>query len=66
MGKAQAPAAPNAAALTPAELAQLLVAARGKSTAEQIEQDLVAGAPHNRDGTLHLVHYTAWLAGQVR
>lgn len=59
-------AAPNPAALTPAQLAQVLAAARGKTTVEHIEQDLVDGAPHNPDGTIHLVHYTAWLASQVK
>jgi hypothetical protein len=56
----------NPTSLTAAQLAMVLSKAGGKVTAQQIEQDLAAGAPRNSDGTLHLVHYTAWLAGQVR
>lgn len=55
----------NPAALTPAELLKVLTAAGGKPTAEHLDEDLAAGAPTHADGTLHLVHYTAWLASQV-
>ncbi len=53
-------------ALTVKELASVLSKASGKrATQVQIRKDLKAGAPKNKDGTIHLVHYTAWLAGQV-
>ena len=48
------------------ELAQLLSTAGGVAiTVAQIETDIEAGAPCNADGTLHLVHYTAWLVAQA-
>lgn len=53
----------NPAALTAGELAELLSRAGGREiSAQQILSDLTAGAPANADGTLHLVHYAAWLA----
>jgi len=55
----------NPAALTQAQLITVLAAAGGKSSAEDLQQDLAAGAPANPDGTIHLVHFTAWLASQV-
>jgi len=56
----------NPAALTSAELANLLSKAGGRAIAPTlIEEQLAAGAPRNADGTLHFVHFTAWLAGQV-
>lgn len=46
--------------------AELLSAAGKRSiTAEQLREDIAAGAPTNGDGTLHLVHYAAWLASQA-
>ena len=33
-------------------------------TDAMIQADVEAGAPKNADGTLNLVHYTAWLAQQ--
>ncbi|MDX1961607.1 MAG: hypothetical protein SFX18_00550 [Pirellulales bacterium] len=52
--------------LTPAQLAQLLAKVAGqKVSPERITQDVAAGAPTNPDGTLHLVHYTAWLVGAI-
>jgi hypothetical protein len=56
----------NPAALTPGELASALSKAGAQITEEQVKQDLAEGAPTNADGTLHLVHYAAWLAGQVK
>jgi hypothetical protein len=35
-------------------------------TDDEIEADLAAGAPKNSDGTLNLLHYTAWLATSKR
>ena len=56
----------NPAALTVADAAKILTAAGGGAvTAEMIQADLDAGAPTNADGTLNLVHYTAWLAREV-
>lgn len=58
--------APNPAALTTEQLAELLTKACGRKLAPAtIHTHVAAGAPTNADGTLHLVHYTAWLAGQV-
>jgi hypothetical protein len=34
-------------------------------TEEMIRADLAAGAPVNTDGTINLVHYTAWLAREI-
>lgn len=69
MAKKKAPAASpklNPAALSIGDLATLLSKAGGrKVTVQMIREDLQAGAPANADGTLHLVHYTAWLASQV-
>lgn len=57
----------NPAALSPAELAAILVKAGSKSATEElIRRHLAMGAPTNPDGTMHLVHYTAWLARQVK
>lgn len=59
-------AAPNAQALSAAELARLLTqAGGGHVSAADIARDVEAGAPTNPDGTLHLVRYAAWLASQV-
>ena len=53
----------NPQALTPAAAAQLLSKAGCRPvTAEQVESDIVAGAPTNADGTLSLVAYCAWLS----
>ena len=55
----------NPAALSIPALARLLSAAGGQRiTIEMIEADLATGAPTNPDGTIHLVHYAAWLVGQ--
>lgn len=49
--------------LKPAELTKLLAqAGAGEVRAKQIAEDVERGAPTNKDGTLHLVHYAAWLA----
>jgi hypothetical protein len=65
MGNKNQPVDPNR--LTPAQAAKLLsAAAKIKIPVEQIEQDLADGAPANSDGTLNLVHYAAWLAGEMR
>lgn len=30
-------------------------------TEEHLREDIAAGAPTNADGTVNLIHYTAWL-----
>lgn len=53
-------------AIRPADLARLLTAASGRAvSADAIRAHLAAGAPANADGTINLVHYLAWLVGQV-
>jgi len=48
--------------MTPAEMAMLLRHSSGMPlTEEMIRQDIADGAPTNVDGTMNLVHYTAWL-----
>lgn len=54
------------AALTPAQLADLVTkAAKKQFTVAAIEKDIADGAPTNGDGTIHLVNYSAWLVAQV-
>ena len=49
-------------AMTLTDAARLLSAAGGAAvTVDMLESDVAAGAPTNGDGTLNLVHYTAWL-----
>ena len=53
----------NPTAMSPRELARLLTNSGAGGTGEdQVRSDLAAGAPVNPDGTLNLIHYTAWLA----
>lgn len=48
-------------------ISRLLSAAGGKKiTPDQIETDLAAGAPIDREGRINLVHYTAWLLKEVQ
>lgn len=49
------------ARLAPADVAAVLSKAGGKVTESQVRQDLAEGAPANADGTIHLIHYAAWL-----
>lgn len=56
----------NPAALTPAELAAVLSACGSKTTESDVAQAVAAGAPSHPDGTIHLIHFAAWLAGQVQ
>ncbi len=56
----------NPASLTTIQLAQILTGFSGNPVGVmQIERDLREGAPTNDDGTIHLVHYTAWLVRMV-
>jgi hypothetical protein len=58
--------APKLTALTVEQVARLLSAAgERRLTEEMVRADLDAGAPANADGTIHLVHYAAWLARQA-
>ena len=56
----------SSTALTVAQIAKLLSAAGGRRiTEEMIQADIDAAAPVNPDGTVNLVHYTAWLVREV-
>lgn len=56
----------NPNALTVAQAARLLSRAGASPITEaMIEADLAAGAPANRDGTINLVHYAAWLVREM-
>ncbi len=67
MAKEPKPEAVDPAKLAPEQLAKLLSHAGGKPLAPAvIKADVAAGAPTNKDGTLHLVRYTAWLAEQIQ
>ena len=63
---AEADAKLNPTALPVAEAARLLSAVGGQAvTVEMLEADVAAGAPTNADGTLNLVHYSAWLVREM-
>ena len=54
---------PTPLALTVPQLAKILSAVGGRQISEKmIRADIDASAPSNPDGTMNLVHYTAWLA----
>jgi len=40
----------------------LSTVSEARITKEMVQADLADGAPTNRDRTINLVHYTAWLA----
>lgn len=53
-------------ALSPAQAARILAAAgQRRITEAMVLADLEAGAPANADGTINLIHYTAWLSWQA-
>ena len=53
-------------ALAVEDAAKILSAAAGRAISlATIREDIEAGAPVNADGTLNLVHYAAWLVGEV-
>jgi hypothetical protein len=53
-------------ALSVADAARLLSRVGGQAVSERaIQADLAAGAPTNPDGTVNLVHYTAWLVREM-
>jgi hypothetical protein len=56
----------NPAALQLVDAAKLLSAvSKTPVTIEMLHADVLAGAPTNPDGTLNLVHYTAWLVKEM-
>ncbi len=57
----------NPSAMTAEQLAAVLRGggAGGAATAEAIARHQATGAPANADGTVNLVHYTAWLIRQI-
>ena len=56
----------NPNALTLPDAARLLTRVGGQPvTVEMLQRDLTAGAPVNPNGTLHLVHYAAWLLREM-
>lgn len=44
-----------------AQAVKLLKSAGAKVTRTLIKADIADGAPTNDDGTINLIHYTAWL-----
>ena len=57
---------PNLAALSVDQVAALLRHAGSQHiTTDAIRADIAAGAPANRDGTIHLVCYAAWLTREL-
>jgi hypothetical protein len=57
---------PSLTGLTVGQAAKVLSAAGGRRiTEEELRADIDAGAPVNSDGTINLVHYTAWLVREV-
>ena len=57
---------PSLTALTVAQAAKVLSAAGGRRiTEDMLRADIDAGAPVNADGTINLVHYTAWLVKEM-
>ena len=62
---ADEPINPNA--LTVSQLARLLTRAGSSPVTEaMIEMDVAAGTPTNRNGTINLVHYGAWLVRNMK
>jgi len=56
----------NPQALSVGNLARILTASgRQPVSVEMIRADIDGGAPLNRDGTMDLVHYAAWLVKEM-
>ena len=56
----------NPSALALADAARLLSKVGGQTVnAAMLQADIAAGAPTNVNGTLNLVHYTAWLVREM-
>lgn len=43
----------------------LLKSGARNMTEEKVRSDINAGAPVNSDGTLNVIHYTAWIAKEI-
>ena len=57
---------PKITALTPDQAAKILAAAGSRRITEaMVWADIASGAPTNADGTVNLVHYTAWLVKEM-
>jgi hypothetical protein len=57
----------NPNAMTVEQAAKLLsTLARHQIPAAHIAADVDAGAPTNGDGTINLLHYAAWLLGEMQ
>ncbi|MBI1373342.1 MAG: hypothetical protein GC159_11480 [Phycisphaera sp.] len=57
---------PKITALTPAQAAKILATAGSRRITEaMVRADIEAGAPTNADGTVNLMHYTAWLVREA-
>jgi hypothetical protein len=55
------PESMNPNALSLEDAARLLTKVGGREiSVEMLRSDVLAGAPTNPDGTINLVHYTAW------
>ena len=55
-------ATPNLTRLSADDAAMVLTQAGAEHvTADKVRADIERGAPTNDDGTLNLLHYTAWL-----
>ena len=52
--------------LSVTDAARLLSQVGGQTvTVAMLDADRAAGAPRNADGTIHLVHYAAWLVKEM-
>jgi len=61
-GMSNQPEKINPNSMTVSQLARLLTATGQMTiTEEMIEQDIKDGSPTNPDGTINLIHHTAWL-----
>lgn len=64
--KPATPAKVNPGAMTPEQVATALSrAGAAGATAEAVRAHVAAGAPANKDGTMNLVHYAAWLVAKM-
>ncbi len=53
-------------ALTPGQLAKVLSSAGSRKITEaMVSSDITGGAPTNSDGSINLIHYTAWLVQEI-
>lgn len=52
-------------AMTLQDAAAVLSKAGGHVSVETLEKHIAAGAPANADGAISLIHYAAWLNGEL-